>query len=223
MNKVFLRAMFVLLSIALFLSACGLNKDNESTSDNAQHRNSYTEFFDGNAVTVNSSRALFRAPNIYNSYVSTDMEGYELTITRFAVLDMDNDGTDEIVLNVFWNEYNEEYVILTCFDNTVYANKVAYRGFLSPKADGTFGGSGGALDNGVYRACFEAGTLLYDEFASMSPEFDDNGEISGIFYRLNGESVDEATYQAFLDEQHAKDDLEWTDFTLEAINAALAK
>lgn len=111
----------------------------------------------------------------------------------------------------------EEYVILTCYDGAVYANQIVYRGFLSPKADGTFEWSNGAFDNGASRTRFENGVLVYEDFASMSEGSDGNA-----VYTLNGESIDEAAYSAFLDEQAAKDDLAWTEFSVDAVDAALA-
>ena len=92
-----------------------------------------------------------------------------------------------------------------------------YAGFLSPKADGTFEWSNGAFDNGASRARFENGVLVYDDFAAMSEGSDGNA-----VYTLNGESIDEAANSAFLDEQAAKDDLAWTEFSVDAVNAALA-
>ena len=130
--------------------------------------------------------------------------------------DLDGDGTDELVLNIDFSG-EEEYVILTCYDGAVYANQIVYRGFLSPKADGTFEWSNGAFDNGASRARFENGALVYEDFASMSEGSDGNA-----VYTLNSESVDEAAYSAFLDEQAAKDDLAWTEFSVDAVNAALA-
>ena len=138
------------------------------------------------------------------------------TITRFALLDLDGNGADELVLAIDYGG-EEEYVILTCHDGAVYANQVVYRGFLSPKADGTFEWSNGAFDNGASRARFENGVLVYDDFAAMSEGSDGNA-----VYTLNGESIDEAAYSAFLDEQGAKDDLAWTEFSVDAVNAALA-
>ena len=134
----------------------------------------------------------------------------------FALLDLDSDGTDELVLDIDFSG-EEEYVILTCYDGAVYANQIVYRGFLSPKADGTFEWSNGAFDNGASRARFENGVLVYEDFASMSEGSDGNA-----VYTLNGESIDEAAYSAFLDEQAAKDDLAWTEFSVDAVNAALA-
>ena len=185
------------LTLALLLTACGQKEaDANDTPPDAQAGSLYEDFFTGD-VTVTA--------NLIN-----------WTITRFALLDLDGDGADELVLNIDFSG-EEEYVILTCYDGAVYANQVVYRGFLSPKADGTFEWSNGAFDNGASRARFENGVLVYDDFAAMSEGSDGNA-----VYTLNGESIDEAANSAFLDEQAAKDDLAWTEFSVDAVNAALA-
>ena len=137
-------------------------------------------------------------------------------LSPFAFGDWDGDGTDELVLNIDYSG-DEEYVVLTCFDGAVYANQVVYRGFLTPKADGTVAWSNGAFDNGYARFRFENGVLVYDDFAAVSS--DGSGSVT---YTLNGESVSEEDFDAFIAEQNAKDDLAWTDFTVVAVSAALA-
>ena len=165
---------------------------------------------------VEATTASFRAPDVYATK-GVDGSGMDWTIKRFALLDLDGDGTDELVLNIDFSG-EEEYVILTCYDGAVYANQIVYRGFLTPKADGTVAWSNGAFDNGYARARFENGVGVYDEFAATSEGSDGNAG-----YTLNGESIDEAAYSAFLDEQGAKDDLAWTEFSVDAVNAALAR
>ena len=187
------------LTLALLLTACGQKEaDANDTPPDAQVGSLYEDFFTGD-VTVTT--------NLINAGVEA---------TRFALLDLDGDGADELVLNIDFSG-EEEYVILTCYDGAVYANQIVYRGFLSPKADGTFEWSNGAFDNGASRARFENGVLVYEDFVSMSEGSDGNA-----VYTLNGESIDEAAFSAFLDEQAAKDDLAWTEFSVDAVDAALA-
>ena len=164
---------------------------------------------------VEATASSFRAPDVYATK-GVDGSDMDWTITRFALLDLDGDGADELVLAIDYSG-EEEYVILTCYDGAVYANQIVYRGFLSPKADGTFEWSNGAFDNGASRARFENVVLVYDDFAAMSS--DDSGSVT---YTLNGESVSEEDFDAFIAEQNAKDDLAWTDFTVVAVSAALA-
>lgn len=212
------------LTLALLLTACGQKEaDANGTPPDAQAGSLYEDFFTGDVtVTANLinagvevTTASFRAPDVYATK-GVDGSDMDWTITRFALLDLDGDGTDELVLNIDYSG-DEEYVVLTCFDGAVYANQVVHRGFLTPKADGTVAWSNGAFDNGYARFRFENGVLVYEDFASMSEGSDGN-----TVHTLNSESVDEAAYSAFLDEQAAKDDLAWTDFSVDAVNAALA-
>ena len=211
------------LTLALLLTACGQKEaDANDTPPSAQAGNLYEDFFTGDGtVTANlinagveASTASFRAPDVYATK-GVDGSDMDWTITRFALLDLDGDGADELVLAIDYSG-EEEYVILTCYDGAVYANQIVYRGFLTPKADGTVAWSNGAFDNGYARFRFENGVLVYDDFAVMI----DNG--SSVTYTLNGENVSEEDYNAFTAEQDAKDDLAWTDFTVEAVSAALA-
>ena len=225
MKKQLLRSLTAALTLALLLAACGQKEaDANDTPPDAQAGNLYEDFFNGDVtVTANlvnagveATTASFRASDVYATK-GVDGSDMDWTITRFALLDMDGDGADELVLDIGFSG-EEEYVILACYDGAVYANQVVYRGFLSPKADGTFEWSNGAFDNGASRARFENGVLVYDDFAAMSEDSDGN-----TVYTLNGESVDETAYDAFLDEQAAKDDLAWTEFTLDALNTALVQ
>ena len=228
MKRYFLRTLLAVLTLALLLTACGqqpsdASTDPDDTSPNAQPGNLYEDFFTGDVTAtanlinagVEASTASFRAPDVYAAE-GVDGSDMDWTITRFALLDLDGDGTDELVLDIDYSG-DEEYVVLTCYDGAVYANQVVYRGFLTPKADGTVAWSNGAFDNGYARFRFENGVLVYDDFAAVSS--DDSGSVT---YTLNGESVSEEDYDAFTAEQNAKDDLAWTDFTVEAVNAALA-
>ena len=218
MKKHLLRALTAALTLALLLTACGQkSNDTNDTPPDAQAGNLYEDFFSGNVtVTANlinagveATTASFRAPDVYAAK-GVDGSDMDWTIKSFALLDMDGDGADELVLPIGFSG-GEEYVILTCYDGALYANQVVYRGFLTPKADGTFEWSNGTFDNGASRARFENGVLVYDDFAAMS-----EGSDGRAAYMLNGEAVDEAAYGAFLDEQAAKDDLTWTDFSLDA-------
>lgn len=211
------------LTLALLLTACGQKEaDANDTPPDAQAGSLYEDFFTGDVtVTANlinagveATTASFRAPAVYATK-GVDGSDMDWTIKRFALLDLDGDGADELVIAIDYSG-NEEYVVLTCYDGTVYANQVVYRGFLTPKADGTVAWSNGAFDNGYARFRFENGVLVYDDFAVMI----DNG--SSVTYTLNGENVSEEDYNAFTAEQDAKDDLAWTDFTVEAVSAALA-
>ena len=225
MKKHLLRGLTAALTLALLLTACGQKSDDANdTPPDAQAENLYADFFSGDVTVtanlinagVDATTASFREPDVYATK-GVDGSDMDWTIKSFALLDLDGDGTDELVLDIDFSG-EEEYVILTCYDGVVYANQVVYRGFLLPKADGTFEWSNGAFDNGASRACFENGVLVYNDFAAMSEGSDGNA-----VYTLDGESVDETAYDAFLDEQSAKADLAWTEFSIDSIAEALAE
>lgn len=224
MKKHFQCGLTAALTLTLLLTVCGHKSDDANdTPPDAQVGSLYEDFFTGDVtVTANlinagveATTASFHAPAVYATK-GVDGSDMDWTITRFALLDLDGDGTDELVLNIDYSG-EEEYVVLTCFDGAVYANQVVHRGFLTPKADGTVAWSNGAFDNGYARFRFENGVLVYEDFAFMSEGSDGN-----TVYTLNSESVDENAYNAFLDEQGVKDDLTWTEFSVDAVNAALA-
>ena len=225
MKTHFLRGLTAAFALTLLLTACGQKSDDANdTPPDAQAGNLYADFFSGDVTVtanlinagVDAATASFRVPDVYAAR-GVDGSDMDWTIKSFALLDLDGDGSDELVLDIDYSG-DEEYVILTCCDGAVHANQIVSRGFLSPKADGTFEWSNGAFDNGVSRARFENGVLVYDDFAAMSEDSDGNA-----VYTLNGESVNETAYDAFLDEQSAKADLAWTAFSIDSIAEALAE
>lgn len=182
----------------------------------------YQDFLDGritaSALLINygvpATESRFLAPNIYSTGSPAGVT-VDWTVPRYALLDLDGDGVSELLLTVEENG-NQEYVMLTCLDGRLYASEVVYRGFEGPKADGTFGWSNGAADNGFSHARFENGVLADEPFAVCH----------GSSYTLRiqaaserGDAVTQAQYEAFLDVQLAKPDLIWTEFTAEHIRA----
>lgn len=128
------------LTLALLLTACGQKEaDANDTPPDAQVGSLYEDFFTGDVTvtanlinaSVEATTASFRAPDVYATK-GVDGSDMDWTITRFALLDLDGDGADELVLAIDYSG-EEEYVILTYYDGAVYANQIVYRGFLSPK------------------------------------------------------------------------------------------
>ena len=129
------------LTLALLLTACGQKEaDANDTPPSAQAGNLYEDFFTGDGtVTANlinagveATTASFHAPTVYATK-GVDGSDMDWTIKCFALLDLDGDGTNELVIAIDYSG-NEEYVVLTCYDGAVYANQIVYRGFLSPTA-----------------------------------------------------------------------------------------
>ena len=95
------------LTLALLLTACGQKEaDANDTPPDAQAGSLYEDFFTGDVtVTANlinagveATTASFRAPDVYATK-GVDGSDMDWTITRFALLDLDGDGADELVLD----------------------------------------------------------------------------------------------------------------------------
>ena len=96
------------LTLALLLTACGQKEaDANDTPPDAQVGSLYEDFFTGDVtVTANlinagveATTASFRAPAVYATK-GVDGSDMDWTITRFALLDLDGDGADELVLAI---------------------------------------------------------------------------------------------------------------------------
>lgn len=147
----------------------------------------------------------------------------EWNAARFTVLDMDEDGVTEVVIEL--TEW-EAFVVLTWGGGSeVYGGEIVYRGLLDLKDDGTFTFSSGAMDNGVAELSFLSGgtdelQMGYLPLAECRSEED--GSVS---FWLDGgaERTDEAGYQAYIAQQSAKLDALWYDYTEENIRLLLGQ
>ncbi len=85
----------------------------------------------------------------------TDEDGITVRAVKFAKLDLDGDGEDEVVL---WLQVNGHldygFEVLHYHDGEVYGYTLPYRAFYELKTDGTFIYSGGAADSGIGKIKF---------------------------------------------------------------------
>lgn len=136
------------------------------------------------------------------------MEG---TPVRFAVLDMDTYGIQELVIEL---AEPESFVVLTWYEGRVYAAEIPYRGLLDLKDDGTHAYASGAMDNGVRMLLLESDRVTMGVLAETRSE--------GAYY-VGGEQVDEAAYDAFLAQQEAKLPAIWYDYSPEMLQRVLGQ
>ena len=146
---------------------------------------------------------------------------YEVALeaTRFTVLDMDGDGVPEVVLELSVGGVPEFYEVLHDMDGKVYGYLVVYRGLEALKADGTFGFSSGAADNGWGRMSFGPDGYTTDMVGYS--ESSQDGDNVTIAYFINDEAVTAESFDAFANEQSVKDDAVWYEFSQENIEAEL--
>ena len=121
--------------------------------------------------TNSSNDAYIQVLNSYDSFKDTDNSGIDVylddfayedeytedplpyTIRKFAYLDMDEDGENEIVLEMDYG-MDGAYEVLKEIDGTVYGYNFVYRAMVPLYDDGSMLASGGAADNQIYRVNF---------------------------------------------------------------------
>lgn len=139
------------------------------------------------------------------------MNGQSVAFPRYAVSDVDRDGSMELVL-VLSVEGNEDYgyLVLKSTGSGVIGSEVPFRGMLSPRADGTCVFSNGADDTGFGYLCF----------ADMIMVFHNVGSYEGDMItpcRIEGYPVPVAAWQAAQRAQDRKPGVIWREFTPAAL------
>ena len=93
-----------------------------------------------------------------------EASGITVTVPKFAVVDMDGDGVNEIVLWLLVNGNNDYGTLVLRYQNgTVYGTSFSYRQLYHLRKDGTFDYSGGADNDGM-------AVLKFTEFDAYSEE-----------------------------------------------------
>ena len=139
--------------------------------------------------------------------------GTAMTASQFTVIDLDHDGTPELVLQLATTA--DEYYgfeILHYEAGTVYGYNFVYRALTDLKADGTFSYANSADDNGIGAIQFAGATYQLDKITYCQPP-NGYGNGAAISYVVNHEI---ATEEAFLDAENAqtaKPGVIWHDFT----------
>lgn len=142
------------------------------------------------------------------------------TVPKFAIVDLDGDGMNEIVLWVRYGDYDEGFEVLYYREGEVYGYHFWYRAFRGLKADGTFDGSGGATDTAIMSMEFtEDGYVIDTLYESVS-----SGGYSGNEYKIqyyaNGEPISEEEFDEAVKRQGEKPDVVWHERTEDNVNLA---
>lgn len=159
---------------------------------------------------------------LYLNDFLTNKEIYDtiFKVTHFTVLDMDGDKVPEIVLELSVGNEPAFYEVLHYMNDAVYGYLIAYRGLEGLKADGTFGYSSGAADNGFGKLKFESDAFKTDILGySESSQGDANLIIS---YFVNNKPVTKESFDSFMNEQFEKKDAVWYEFSQKNIETELS-
>ena len=131
--------------------------------------------------------------------------------TALAAVDLDGNGTPEVVLCQSAGEDVLGLAVLHLQDGAVYGYAVPWRGMLELKADGSFSYSNGAWDSGLARLTFEGDATVTQPFAACTGEPDETAA-----YTVDGQPADEETFSDALTRQAEKPDVSWTAYTPDA-------
>ena len=82
----------------------------------------------------------------------------DLILDKYAVADMDQDGTPEVIVNLL-SKYDNWTVVLRFYKGDVYGYGFLAREFQEPKADGRYMASLGAFDNEIVKLSFDGYSL----------------------------------------------------------------
>jgi len=170
--------------------------------------------------------------NCYQPYSQLlEYYGYfepNITVEKLALADLDGDGSQELL---FWlakgTDSHYGYTVLRYHEGRVlgYECTYTYRTFGELKADGTFtlsytADSGKSMQGFGRMAFTDTGTDIRPITESYEL-YDENGNVAGICYTLDGKQVSEKDYQEAEQTQRGKPNAVWYD-TWEALAAAVS-
>jgi len=128
---------------------------------------------------------------------------------QFAVVDLDGDGVSEVVLAI--EDYNG-FIILRYKESKVYGFIVSYRSMYNLKADGSFMTSSSSSDTSVGKILFIGDTFFQDDMINSV------GGTPDVTYFIHDMTIDKDTFDKHLDSFDNLPDIEWHDYSKQAIN-----
>jgi len=150
----------------------------------------------------------------------TDDDSVRVKASQFAIVDLNGDGENEIVL---WIKINDNldygFEILYGRDKEIYGYTLSYREFMDLKADGTFLYSGGAYDTGIGRLQLSGNGYTIEELCRSTSQYDSDNVLT-VQYFENGEPCSEEEFDNALLRQEEKTDVAWYELTEENVGLA---
>jgi hypothetical protein len=124
---------------------------------------------------------------------------------KYAVADMDHDGSPEVIVNLSVNTDNW-VMLLRYYEGSVYGYFYEIRGFESPKMNGKYMASSGALDNKILEMSFD-GYYIKEKCLGYSISVTD-----GVEYYIADNKVTEKEYNELSNEYYNSEDVKWNLF-----------
>ena len=190
-----------------------------STSDSDNEvTNAYKEVLQNNSEFYSTDNK--KNIKLNDFLTNEELYGAVFKVTHFTVLDMDGDKVPEVVLELSVGDEPQFFEVLHYMDSKVYGYLIVYRGLEALKEDGTFNFSSGAADNGAGKLSFASDSYKTDMLGySESSQSGDNLTIS---YFINNETTTKEAFDSFMNEQAAKKDAVWYEFSPENLEAELS-
>lgn len=191
-----IKKVFVIVSILLLTVSCSLfNKEGEEKILDTD-KILFEAMESKREISLENATVLFKDINV--------TEEETTNIDKYVYVDFDNDEINELVA-LDKSTYGL-YVILRYDQETekIYGYKVNYRELEDIKVDGTFLGSGGALNAYYSKMRFKDGEYeIYDlaHFDSMENE-----------YELNGKRVSKEEVEAYIRVFNNKENVKWKEY-----------
>lgn len=133
-----------------------------------------------------------------------------LKLSKFAIIDLDNDNVPEVVLGMSVDDNDLYYEILRYQSGIVYGYSLPLRGFNQLKIDGTFGFSGGASNHGFGTITFAENTYSIDKITYVESHWDSSKTTS---YFVDHQSATEEEFHKATDYELSKPNVTWYEFS----------
>ena len=203
--------------------------DEEISDDNHSIADKYRNDYLGSSLTaVEAYRAVlqgnmeFRDTRSGENWVQETITldtGFTIKPTYFSVVDLDADGTVEVILSDVNEDGPGSDLVLRDQDDIVYGYLFAAREFNDVKVDGTFWHTGGASDVGICRVTFDRDTYSIDPFiySRYSPSIPGNG----MSYLIDDQEVTEEEWDLAVSRWNKSLYVKWHEFTSDNIKRFL--
>ncbi|WP_160684074.1 lysozyme inhibitor LprI family protein [Clostridium sp. C2-6-12] len=223
--------LFLAFLLSISLTACSNNTSSSTPDSKSESTKTQLTSKDNKALALDAYKEVllnkaefFSNDNNKNVYINDFLTNKEIygtvfTLSRFTVLDMDNDEIPEVVLELKVDNHVEFYEVLHYMNDKVNGNIQVQRGFRNLKTDGTMSYSNSAFNNGYMKLSFEANSSEAHILGYHDTENKDN--VATQTYFIDNKPVTQEAYNAFTKAQEEKKDAVWYKFSEGNIEAVI--
>lgn len=208
-----IRYLFACSVICALLCSCAVQSRVPSTDSQVSEAQSYSENH-WETIQAKLSDVISGADTFFSrdfektltidDYCSTYGMDDTVKITKYAVIDLDQDDAPEIVLGITENDQSDcGFLVLRYENGGVVGYDFTYRQMIDLKKDGTFGYLYGVADTGYARLNFTDDSWEYIKICNVTETSDT------VTFFCNGQKVSKEAYREAVAEQDSKEEVEW--------------